>query len=1112
MRVLRGVVVCGVAGYGLLAWMATGGVWAAEEKTPPITPEQASFFETKVRPLLANNCYSCHGDGDQKAGLRVDSREAVLKGNTGGPVIVPGDPEHSRLIGAVHYEGAVKMPPAGKLKADEIAALAEWIKMGAPWPAAKAGAPTGKPGMVVTDAQRNRWPFARFSKPALPPVKLAAWCRTPIDRFILAKLEAKGLKPAPAADRRTLIRRATYDLIGLPPTPEEVAAFVNDKSSNAWEKVVDRLLASPHYGERWGRHWLDVARYSDSNGLDENKGFAYAYRYRDYVVNSFNKDKPYNQFLMEQLAGDLMPTDDEALRNERLTATGFLTLGAKVLAEQDKPKMVMDIVDEQIEVTSKAVLGLTVACARCHDHKFDPIPTKDYYALAGIFKSTKTMKNLDFVSEWNERQLMTRQLQADLDAHNKKMEGVQSALRLATERANENVQRAMVRHAAAYLLAGWELAQQPGMHPLADTPALPGESRQIIEAENYDRGNANKDFVVYGKGIGIIHTTALPTTAEWDVTVPKAGFYQIDLRYASGEKRPVHLMLNGKVVKADAAGQVTGSFQPEGQKWEAQGLYLFNAGKNTVRIECDNSIPHFDKLLIASVPTPSGTNAPAKSAQEIAATGKLDPALLPLWADRLRGAANDSVLSVWSAYAQLPAQQFPTAAAALSARFAQGDVKGVDPAVAHTFADFTPNSLTDVAARYAVLFDRAETGNDPALQAVRTKLNGKTGLLALPEKPETLYADADKATVKQTEMAVQKAESEKPQVPIVMAVEEGKPADCRVHIRGNTLTLGDDAPRHFLTVLGGDKMTPIDNTRSGRLELAQWLTQRDHSMTGRVFVNRVWQNHFGVGIVATADNFGLMGEKPTHTELLDWLAATFTAPAQSGGLDWSIKKLQRLILTSNTYKMSSVGDPKSDQVDPDNRLLSHMNRRRLEAEPFRDALLAVAGKLDLNIGGSLLTTADNDYVTNDQSGNAGQYGSFRRAIYLPIIRNALYDMFQAFDYGDPSMVNAHRPTTTVAPQALYVMNSPFVIDLAKAWATELLSNPTASDTERISQAYQKAFARPPLPAETQRVQQYIAAYEAHLKATQPEEGKRTLLAWRSLCQILLSSNEFIYIN
>ncbi len=1110
MRLLRGMAVAGVLGGGLLAFAAGGGVWA-EDKAAPVTPEQATFFETKVRPLLATNCYSCHGDGDQRAGLRVDSREALLKGNAKGPVLMPGDPEHSRLITAVHYDGVVKMPPAGKLKPAEIAALTDWVKMGAPWPETKAAAPAGKPGMVVTDAQRKRWPFAPFSMPAVPCVKFAAWCRTPIDNFILAKLAAKGLKPARTADRPTLIRRATYDLIGLPPTPEEVAAFVNDKSPNAWEKVVDRLLASPHYGERWGRHWLDVVRYSDSNGLDENKAFAYAYRYRDYVISAFNKDKPYNQFIMEQLAGDLMPTDDAALRNERLTATGYLTLGAKVLAEQDKPKMVMDIVDEQIEVTSKAILGLTVACARCHDHKFDPIPTKDYYALAGIFKSTKTMKNLGFVSEWNERELMTPELKAQLAAHEKKMADMRAAVKAATDHANEVVQQNMVQKAAAYLLAGWELAQQPGLHPLADTPVAPGEFRQIIEAENYNRGNANKDFEVYGKGIGIIHTTALPTTAEWDINAPTAGLYQIDLRYASAEKRPVRLLLNGKVVNADAAGQITGSFQPEGQRWEAQGTYLFSVGKNTVRIECDNSIPHFDKLLIASISPAKNTGVPVKSAAEIAAESKLNPALLPLWANHLNGAAHDPILGVWVAYANLPVQSFPTAAAGLSRKFAQGAVQGIDPAVARAFADFTPTSLADVAVRYATLFDHAARSSDPALVALNTKLHAKEGLLALPEKPETLYAETDKTAVTQAETAVQKAAADKPQVPMVMAVEEGTPEDCRVHIRGSTLTLGDVAPRHFLTVLGGDKMTPIDSTRSGRLELAQWLTKPDHPLTGRVFVNRVWQEHFGVGIVGTSENFGLMGERPTHPELLDWLAATFTAPVKEGGCDWSIKKLHRLILTSNTYKMSSISTPKSDLTDPDNRLLSHMNRRRLEAEPFRDGLLAVAGKLDLSLGGSLLTTADNDYVTNDQSGNAGQYGSFRRAIYLPIIRNALYDMFQAFDYGDPSMVNAHRATTTVAPQALYAMNSPFVRDAAKAWATDLLAKPGMTDAERIDAAYQRAFARPPVPTESERAQKYLTTYEARLTA-EGDTGKKTLLAWQSFCQILFASNEFIYIN
>jgi hypothetical protein len=393
---LRNGVVAGAVASGMLLALS-GTVGHAADEPKAVTPEQAMFFESKIRPLLVSNCYSCHAGTESRGGLKLDSREALLKGNAHGPALVVGDPDKSALLKVVHYDGAIKMPPSGKLRPEEIAALSAWIKMGAPWPATKGSGGPSNPGqapdLVLTPAQKSFWSFRPIVKPTLPKVKNTAWCISPIDRFILAKLEEKGLKPAPAADRRTLIRRAYFDLIGLPPTPEQVEAFVNDKAPDAWAKVVDALLANPHYGERWGRHWLDVVRYSDSNGLDENVAFANAFRYRDYVVDAFNKDVPYNEFITEQLAGDLMPPADQATQNQRLTATGFLSLGAKVLAEPDKEKLQMDIVDEQIEVTSKAFMGLTVACARCHNHKFDPIPTKDYYALAGIFKSTKTMSS-----------------------------------------------------------------------------------------------------------------------------------------------------------------------------------------------------------------------------------------------------------------------------------------------------------------------------------------------------------------------------------------------------------------------------------------------------------------------------------------------------------------------------------------------------------------------------------------------------------------------------------------------------------------------------------------------------------------------------------------------
>jgi len=829
---------------------------------------------------------------------------------------------------------------------------------------------------------------------------------------------------------------------------------------------VDRLLASPHYGERWGRHWLDVVRYADSNGLDENKAFANAFRYRDYVIAAFNKDKPYDQFILEQLAGDLLPTDEEEVRNERLTATGFLALGAKLLAEQDKPKMVMDIVDEQIEVTGKAFLGLTVTCARCHDHKFDPITMQDYYALAGIFKSTRTMKDLSFVSNWLERPLMTKALQAQVEAHAQKVKACQAALKAVTDRANADLLDVLRRDAGRYLRAGWEFAQQPGAVSVAETPVQPGDPpRIVVEAEKFDRGNLARDFVTYGKGIGVIHNISTPDEAEWDVTIPAAGAYLVELRYASEESRPVRLLLNGRMIRERTAGQVTGSWQPNGQRWEPQGVFLFAAGKNTLRIECDGPIPHFDKLLL--VPAPNVGPGVPRAAEEIAGQHNLIPALVRRWAEYLQRVKTTPALRAWQ------------------------DAPGAE-------------------AEQAVL---------------RAAMDDPKGPLTLPEKPEAYYAEAARAAVKKAQEDLKAAQAAAPSIPMAMAVEEGKVENARIHLRGSTLMLGEEVPRRFLAVLAGDRQTPIDDKRSGRLELAQWLIRPDHPLTARVMVNRVWQHHFGEGLVRTPDNWGFLGEKPMHPELLDWLAAAFTECGRVGvwergrkdahtryACGWSLKRLHRLIMLSDTYQQSSANDPKAMAVDPGNRLLWRMNRRRLEAEPFRDAMLAVSGRLDRTMGGSLLATPNNEYVTNDQSGNAARYDNNRRSVYLPIIRNALYDMFQAFDVGDPSAVNAKRASTTIAPQALFVMNSPFALEQSRAFAADLLSRAGLSDGERVRLAYLKAFSRPSAPAETKRALAFIARYESALASSEPDASKRRIRAWQSLCQALFASNEFIYID
>ena len=393
----------------------------ALQSSPPAPRDEAqeAFFEARVRPVLAARCYECHSHTSKKlkANLYLDTREGWLQGGDSGPVIVAGDTEASALVRAIRYEDLdLQMPPKGKLPQNEIDDLVAWVRAGAYDPRTQAAslAAQSKPD------GREHWAFLPVRAVEPPAVRDERWVANPIDRFVLARLEQEALAPAPPADKRTLLRRATYDLLGLPPTPAELADFEADSSPQAFERVVDRLLASPHYGERWGRHWLDLARYSDSNGLDENLAMAQAWRYRDWVVAALNRDLPYDQFVAQQLAGDLLPkpADEQAL-GAQLAATGFLVLGPKVLAEQDKEKLVMDVVDEEIDVTSKALLGVTLSCARCHDHKFDPWSQRDYYALAGIFKSTKTLANLDFVSRWSEVELATDERKAARDAFQK---------------------------------------------------------------------------------------------------------------------------------------------------------------------------------------------------------------------------------------------------------------------------------------------------------------------------------------------------------------------------------------------------------------------------------------------------------------------------------------------------------------------------------------------------------------------------------------------------------------------------------------------------------------------------------------------------------------------
>jgi len=795
---------------GLLLLVPTVKV-AAE----PPTEEQVRFFETKIRPVFASHCYRCHGDERQRAGLRLDSHEAILAGGESGVILVPGKPEESRLIAAVrHMDGAPQMPPNDRLSDRQIADLTAWVAMGAPYPDAEA----------ASAANASFWSFQPPSDPAVPAVKNTAWPRTALDHFILAELEAAGLEPAPPADKRTLIRRVTFDLTGLPPTREEIAAFLADESPEAFAKVVDRLLGSPHYGERWGRHWLDVARYADSNGLDENVAHGNAWRYRDYVVSAFNKDKPYDRFLLEQIAGDLLPAEDQATRHEQLIATGFLVLGPKVLAEPDERKMEMDIVDEQLDTFGRAVLGLTLGCARCHDHKFDPIATADYYALAGIFKSTRSMETFKKVARWHENSIATEEDLARKAAHDARVAEHKRVIQAVVDRANEAL--------------------------------------------------------------------------------------------------------------------------------------------------------------------------------------------------------------------------------------------------------------------------KATLGPDAKL----------------PEKPESKYPAETQAELKKLRDELKEIEKEAPEMPTAMGVTEGEVTNVAIHIRGDHLTLGNVVPRGVPKVLAGSNAPRFADEMSGRLALAEWLVRPDHPLTARVMVNRIWRWHFGEGLTRSPDNFGRLGEPPQNQALLDWLSHRFIEQG------WSIKKMHRMILLSSTYQMSSHYNPKAAATDPENRLRWRADIRRLEAEAIRDSLLAVAGTLDLTMGGAVLPVKNRAYLFDHTSKDVTKYDNTRRSIYQPIVRNNLYDVFQLFDFADPSVLNGNRATTTVAPQALFMMNSDIVAEASDRFATRLLAREDLDDAGRIALAFEEAYGRPVREEEIARSRRHLDQVSAALSESEPDSTRRNLAAWSSLCQTILAANEFIYVR
>ena len=786
------------------------GLSIVKANDAPVSSEAVEFFEKKIRPVLAANCYNCHSaDNKASGGLRVDDRNGLIAGGGRGAGVVPGKPDESLILRAVlKTDEKLQMPPDSKLTDEEIADLRTWIETGAAWPSPEVPYELTEGNPHYEDLKKNHWSWQLLTNPAVPSVSHVDWPRGEIDRFVLAQLEQQGLTPVSDADRASLLRRITFDLTGLPPSPEDIRAFLADQLPSAYESVVDRLLASPAFGEHWGRHWLDVARYGESTGSARNLPYPQAWKYRDYVIDAFNKDKPYDQFIREQIAGDLLNFSSEDQRKEQLIATGFLALGVKDVNQRFKVRYDMDNIDEQIDTVSKAVLGLSISCARCHDHKFDPIPTSEYYALAGIFNSTDLCAGL----------------------------------------------------------------------------------RNRMGGGGLDYYDTNLLLVLSSNGAVDPEHTAKVEAARQKADEAKAEFERIRDSADAGKPGP-----NGRPMRQIAR-----------QKWNrAQAEYV-------------------------------------------------------------------------------------------------------------ALSDPTASSEIALGVRDARII-----------------------------------------------------------------------GDTEIRFRGEAEQLGPKVPRGVVSVVHGPTTPVIPADQSGRLQLAQWLTDPANPLVSRVIVNRVWYHLFGSGIVRTVDNFGVTGDTPSHPELLDYLAQRLVS---SG---WSLKKVIRELVLSRAYRLSTETTEAHLLADPENRLIWRHGPRRLTAEEIRDAQLAAAGKLDRTREAASPASAlrvielrNNGPEAKTIHEHAGS--SHRRSVYLPLLRTLVPRSLEVFDFAEQGLVTGLRDTTTVPTQALYLLNDGFVRKQALALAEDLASRSDLSDEARVTEIYLRVVGREPVARETERANAYLTAFTAEAETALAE--------------------------
>ena len=1140
------------------------------------TAEEVEFFERRIRPVLATTCAKCHAQGDEsEGGLEVTGRERLLEGGYRGAAIVPGRPDESLLMVALaraSVDEVPGMPPTGPLPNETIAAFARWIEVGAPWPAdARVEGPAAYFDGEVTAEHRQYWAFRPLAEVPLPNVADRGWPQTPIDRFIRAAQEAAGVSPAPPADKRTLIRRLSFDLVGLPPTPEEIAAFLADEAPGAYERLVDRLLASPHYGERWARHWLDLVRFAETNGIDNDYPKPNAFRYRDWAIEAFNDDLPYDQMILEQVAGDLLPEpriSRDGTHYASPLGSAIYWFNEMLNVPVDRKATLAGELENQIDMLGKTFLGLTLACARCHDHKFDPITADDYYALAGMLESSTN----------EQRAVDTPATRARQDEVLARIAGVERQIAdlVASVPVQERLLAARLEAAGQienYLLGTVDLYR--GVDEAAEVDRVasrrgldPAQLRIWIDA--LEEAEPQRDPVLYvwarlaqypserfGRRVRTLERRLERWNDALDASLTQTifddfesdewhGWEAAGLAFGAGPQAADHLPeLTGhrgsRVVSTyrgtDAA---TGRLTSRPFRVDKRYMTFLIAGGNHPRQAAIN-------LLLNSPVLPEPVDVSATGDDSHRMQRKVFN-LQPYMGQEIRIEIVDEVsegpwghvvidqislldddppplewfrtnrivvglLEGIESHQPLAARYQQTIVDVLRAWQAELEAQAASGATASPAASGAADPSGPAGAAGSHL---PQKWNDPELEELRVWALSNVSPLAAGDEAASDDAAGDgiEAFLTRDErealdaLRQEKARLERllPRSTIgIASVDRRDARDAQMHMQGNPHELGPEVPRRLPEVLASAE--PLDiASGSGRLELARWIAAEENPLAARVLVNRVWQHHFGRGLVPTPDNFGRLGEPPTHPELLDYLSRCFI---DSG---WSIKALHRLILLSSTYQQSGRVDPRAREVDPANRLWHHRAPLRLEGEAVRDAILACSGRLDRQMLGPSVPTHLTEYMEGEDlpeiSGPLD--GDGRRSIYLEVRRNHLAPLLANFDFPKPISTVGQREVSLLPSQSLTLLNNELVAQQARVWAARAAQWPL-DDEGRIARLVEEALGRPPTADEAAALSRFVAEQqERHARLGESATAARQA-AWADLCHVLWNVAEFILV-